>query len=49
VLSPDMWAQGHNGYNTWSYKCSPLEQSPRTLTSEICIVSACRGSFSYKG
>jgi hypothetical protein len=37
-----MWAQGHNGYSTWSYKCSSLEQSSRALTSEICVSSACR-------
>jgi hypothetical protein len=49
VLSPDMWAQGHNGYSTWSYKCSLLEQSSRALTSEICVSLACRGSFLYKG
>jgi hypothetical protein len=49
VLSPDMCAQGHNGYSSWSYRYSPLVQSSRDLTSEICVSSASRGSFLYKG
>jgi hypothetical protein len=49
VLSPDIWAQGHNGYSSWSYRYSPLVQSSRALTSEICVSSACWGSFLYKG
>jgi hypothetical protein len=49
VLSSDIWAQGHNGYSSWSYRYLPLVQSSRALTSEIRISSACRGSFLYKG
>jgi hypothetical protein len=49
VLSPDIWAQGHNGYNTWSYKYLSLVQSSHILTSEICVSSACRGNLLYKG
>jgi hypothetical protein len=45
VLSPDMWAQGHNEYSTWSYKCSLLGPSSCALTYEICVSSACMGSF----
>jgi hypothetical protein len=40
-----MWAKGHKEYITWGYKCFLLEQSSCALTSEICVSSACRGSF----
>jgi hypothetical protein len=44
VLSPDMWAQGHNEYSTWSHKCVLLGHSSWAPTFEIYVSLACRGS-----
>jgi hypothetical protein len=45
VLNPDMWAQGHNEYCTWSHKRVLLRRSSSALTPEIFISSVCRGGF----
>jgi hypothetical protein len=45
VLSPDMWAQEHDGCKTWGSNSCLLEQSSRALTPVIRVVLVCWGSF----
>jgi hypothetical protein len=45
VLSPDMWAQEHNGCKTWGSNTWLLEQSSCALTLVVRVVLVCWGSF----
>jgi hypothetical protein len=48
-LGPDMRAQGHNEYSTWSHKCLLLWHSSYDLTLEILRILVVLGWFLAEG